>query len=108
MKTKIPPLTGFLFTRNQLRFVSLLVITLSTSLVCSAQPELIKDINTVQDPTQIEYNKAVDCNGMLYFTSNQELWRTNGRTSGTVLVKKFAFIDFFSDMVSYAGAVYFY
>jgi ELWxxDGT repeat protein len=108
MKTKIPPLTRFLFTRNQLRFVSLLVITLSTGVVCSAQPELIKDINTVQDPNWMEYSKAVDCNGMLYFTSNFDLWRTNGLSSGTVLLKKFYFIDPFSDMISYAGAVFFF
>lgn len=81
------------------------LLTSFTVISSSAQVELIKDINTLKDPFELEYSKAVDCNGILYFYSKNELWRTNGTSSGTTLVKQYRDLG---DMISFSGAVYFY
>jgi ELWxxDGT repeat protein len=109
MKTKLPSSVWFPRSRNHVASAPakqiLFAFAFTISIVCPAQPQLIKDINTAQDVFQMEYERAVDCNGILYFTSNYgELWRTKGQTSGAVLIKKFQWVD---AMISYAGAVYF-
>jgi ELWxxDGT repeat protein len=110
MKTKLPSSVWFPRSRNHVASAPakqiLFAFAFTISIVCPAQPQLIKDINPAPDLSQSEYQRAVDCNGILYFTSNYgELWRTKGQTSGAVLIKKFQWVD---AMISYAGAVYFY
>jgi trimeric autotransporter adhesin len=68
---------------------TLLLLALSILISAQAQVELIKDINQDHNPEDQEYKEAVDVNGNLFFVSNNELWKSNSKTSGTVLVKKF-------------------
>jgi ELWxxDGT repeat protein len=67
----------------------LLLLLLIGGVHSFGQVELVKEINTNPDPYLREYTEAIDRNGVLYFISNNELWKTNSATSETLLVKKF-------------------
>lgn len=69
-----------------------------------AQVELLKDLNQNQDPWDREYREAVDLNGVLLFTSNGELWKTNGTARGTYKLKSFQGINSLTKM---GGTVFF-
>jgi ELWxxDGT repeat protein len=86
-----------------IRLASLLLAS-SVFISLHAQVELVKDINQDHNPEDMEYKEAVDVNGMLYFISNTELWRSNSKTSGTVLVKKFISIH---SLRNVAGVLFF-
>jgi ELWxxDGT repeat protein len=108
MKTTIPSSFWFPSFRNHVLLVCqksiLFLAALMLSLASSGQVQLVENINIHHDTFENEYRKAVDCNGILYFTSKNELWKTNSKSSGTTLVKKFQMLG---DMISYSDAVYF-
>lgn len=71
--------------------------------------ELLKDVNPESlNPEgmyqDFEYKEAIDRDGMLFFISNAELWRTNGTTTGTVKIREFNRIQ---SLTNVAGVIYF-
>lgn len=77
------------FHWNALQKQVLLLISMVVFIPLQAQVELVKDINPIHDPLDQEYKEAVDLNGLLIFISNGELWKTNGTTRGTYMLKRF-------------------
>src|SRR5687767_5130483 len=67
------------------------VIGFSLLLACIfsyGQSQLIKDLNTYEDPVVVEYNHLTAGSNSFYFTSKgTELWHSNGTPVGTVRYK---------------------
>jgi ELWxxDGT repeat protein len=71
-----------------------------------SQVHLVKDINQSTDIYSSEFAALTDVNGILYFVSKQnELWKTDGTTAGSVKVKTFKGI---SQLQSFKGELYFF
>lgn len=67
--------------------------------------ELLKDVNPDGLYSDgVEYGEAVDRDGILFFVSHRELWRTNGTTQGTVKLREFENILYLTNV---AGVIYF-
>jgi ELWxxDGT repeat protein len=78
------------------RFARVLVSCLALVLVSNftlAQIQLLKDVATREDPFYNEYRYLTKASNLFYYVSNNELWRSNGTTSGTQLVKAFKEIN---------------
>jgi ELWxxDGT repeat protein len=67
--------------------------------------ELLKDVNPDGLYSDgVEYGEAVDRDGILFFVSHSELWRTNGTPQGTVKLREFENILYLTNV---AGVIYF-
>jgi ELWxxDGT repeat protein len=79
MIKNLPSQTRFGITPKQISHAFNLVIVLLSSLVCTAQSEFIKDVNTTENPFVIEYSQLIrDGVGNIYFISRgTEVWTVN-------------------------------
>lgn len=78
-----------LICRFALRYQTLLVLIFLMNLSTYAQVELVKDLNLNHDFMDHEYRESIEYNGLFYFATRNELWRSNGLRSGTHLVRHF-------------------
>jgi ELWxxDGT repeat protein len=72
----------------------LCAVALSLSLMMQvtetySQSVLIKDVYEQTDLYTNEYGSLIPANGFFYFTSNKELWKSNGTRSGSIKLKTF-------------------
>ena len=57
----------------------LIVIAVQTSY---GQVKLVKDLNLNHDFLDHEYRESVEYNGLFFFATRNELWRSNGTAAG--------------------------
>src|SRR5687767_14946487 len=59
-----------------------------------SQSQLLKDVNTHEESTYSEFKEFATAGTLTYFISNaNELWKTDGTTAGTLLVKSFRSVN---------------
>lgn len=78
---------------NCLRILSCVVIFNLNCLFTYGQAKLLKDINLDEELTRNEYSTLTPGTGVLYFFSQQELWKTTGTPGGTSRLKSFKTIN---------------
>lgn len=54
-----------------------------------AQVQLLKDVNATEDVSKNEYSNIIDGGNVLYYVSNNELWKSNGTSKGTERIEVF-------------------
>lgn len=88
MRKNVPSGKSFAFQAKLLLHALALCLTLFFSFSATAQSQLIKDVNTTEDPFPLEYSELVsDPNGNVYFISRgKELWKTNSSVTSQTAV----------------------
>lgn len=107
MKNKIClPMFGHLelVSRFASRYQLLLILIVLINQTSYAQVELVKDLNRFHNPDDHEYREGVEYNGLFFFATRNELWRSNGLKTGTHLVKHFKNIR---SLTVFNGQLYF-
>jgi ELWxxDGT repeat protein len=57
------------------------------------QAQLLKDIDTTEEPYYNEYTELINAGSLIYFIAHNELWKSGGSTGNTVRLKKFRSIS---------------
>jgi len=84
--------TSYVICKATLAKLRILICILLACTLVSAQPTLVKDINTIQKSDLSQFEHLVSFKGFLYFTAfnpayGTELWKSDGTPQGTSLVK---------------------
>ena len=103
MKTFLSPVTSPAVQLPYLKQSAIVLFLLLSSLFTYSQ-ELIKDINRSENGMMNEYKEAADVNGVLYYTSGSELWKTSGTRASSFRVKQFKGLH---TLTSALGKLYF-
>jgi ELWxxDGT repeat protein len=80
---------GMLSRGFSLRDQLFILVFLCFSSMASAQIQLLKDIYKAEVGYYNEYSSLTNAGGVFYYVANNELWKSDGTTAGTVLVKSF-------------------
>jgi ELWxxDGT repeat protein len=90
MRKKLP-VTSFADSNSVKAIVYFLVFASMTfsTMESRGQIQLLKDINTRENPSHNEYRNIVNAGSLFYYIANNELWRSNGTIEGTFRLKAF-------------------
>jgi ELWxxDGT repeat protein len=85
-------------------YLTVFILIVLISQTSYAQVELVKDLNQNHDFLDFEYKESIEYNNLFFFTTQTELWRSNGSKTGTYLVRHFSQIR---SLTVFNGLLYF-